>query len=836
MALASAIDGPDASDAPDVQRLFLATVSPTRRDQSTSLAAALVSLIAFALIAPFAKVQLPVVPAFIPAYESALLIGDLVTAILLFGQFAILRSPALVVLAGGYLFSALMAIPHALTFPGVFAPTGLLGAGPQTTSWLYISWHIVFPLVVIAYARLKGRSDRLISRPGFAVIGAALAAMGAVVLLTFGAILAEPFLPPILSGIHYTPYALFSLLFCAATTLLCLVVLWLRRPHSVLDMWLMVVTCAWLFDVGLSAALNNGRYDLGFYAGRIYVLLGASFVLAAMLVETTQLYARLAKTAKRATDHAIALDEEVRTRTVELQRWNEALREREAQLKGAQRIARVGSAWWDIRTGAIEWSDELYRIYGVSREAFTPTPAAILGMLHADDRDRLSADGDLVAQGECPEPCEYRVVRPDGVARRFYREWGPVFDEAGVLHAFISSVQDITERRQTEDQLRQAQKMEAIGNLTGGMAHDFNNLLGVVIGNLDLVRELKSTDTDTAELLQEALDAALRGAELTRRLLAFARQQPLQPRPIEVNALVSNITRLLRRTLGENIEISLELADEAWPTVADPAQLEASLLNLANNSRDAMTSGGRITVRTANRRLDDDYAELHAEVVAGDYVMIEVSDSGTGMPPDVINRIFEPFFTTKEQGRGTGLGLAMVFGFMKQSGGHINVYSELGVGTTFRLYLPRRTQEADALDLVAASNRSRGGNENILVVEDNAALRRVAVRQLAEGGYRVIEAENAATALDRIERESIALVLTDIVMPGGSDGINMARSAREMKPELKIVFTSGFPQSQINGGGWQLPDNAQLLTKPYRREELMAAVRAALDGQLGSYK
>jgi hypothetical protein len=282
-------------DAQD-QQIFLSTLSPSRRDWLVAGIIALLSLLAFVAIAPFAKVQLPVVPAFIPAYESALLINDLITATLLFGQFEILRSRGLLVLAGGYLFSGLMAVPHALTFPGVFAATGLLGAGPQTTSWLYISWHILFPLVMIAYALLKQRDDvvpvGLSARS--AVNVTVLVVLCAVIGLALLAILAEPVLPPILNGIHYTGTAFFSLALAGAVSLLSLVVLWVRRPHSLLDVWLMVVMCAWMFDVGLSAVLNNGRYDLGFYAGRIYVLMGASFVLAVMLVETTRLYSRLA--------------------------------------------------------------------------------------------------------------------------------------------------------------------------------------------------------------------------------------------------------------------------------------------------------------------------------------------------------------------------------------------------------------------------------------------------------------------------------------------------------------------------------------------------------------
>ncbi|HEX3860296.1 MAG TPA: PAS domain S-box protein [Stellaceae bacterium] len=501
----------------------------------------------------------------------------------------------------------------------------------------------------------------------------------------------------------------------------------------------------------------------------------------------------------------------------------------EEQFKRAQRLAEIGSAWWDIRTRTVEWSDETYRIYGVSREAFDPSLQGILEFIHADDRDKLLAGRENTLNGICPEPLEYRIVRRDGAVRRLYREFAPITNDAGSLIGFIGSVQDITERRQTEDQLRQAQKMEAIGNLTGGMAHDFNNLLGIIIANIEFLREIKGDDADVAELTQEALDAALRGAELTRRLLAFARQQPLQPRRIDVNELVLGITRLIRRTLGENIEIALELATETWRTVIDPAQLEASVLNLANNSRDAMPTGGQLTIRTANRYLDADYASMHNDVVPGDYVLIEVSDAGIGMTPEVMSQIFEPFFTTKEQGRGTGLGLSMVFGFIKQSGGHITVYSEPGLGTTFRLYLPRMSEEA-ALDGESIPEPPiTGGSETILVVEDNEALRRIAVRQLTGMGYRVIEAGDAADALATMEQENIDLLLTDIVMPGGVDGIQLAEETHQRWPSVKILFASGFAAPQANGIAWSLPKNGRLLTKPYRRNELAEAVRSALD-------
>ncbi len=429
---------------------------------------------------------------------------------------------------------------------------------------------------------------------------------------------------------------------------------------------------------------------------------------------------------------------------------------------------------------------------------------------------------------------ELEVCRKDGSvfpAHLSIAEWwaGGHRHFTGILRDLSAQRREQAERTKLEAQLHQAQKMEAIGNLTGGMAHDFNNMLGVIIGNIDLLRDMKGDDPDIDELTREALDAAFRGADLTRRLLAFARQQPLRPQHVDVNELVSGITRLLRRTIGEDIEISLDLAAELWPVVVDPAQLEASLTNLATNARDAMANGGRLMIVTANRTLDADYAAQHAEVVPGGYAMLEVSDTGCGMTPEVMHRIFEPFFTTKSRDKGTGLGLSMVFGFIKQSGGHIGVYSEPGIGTTFRLFLPRMTEDVPIVEESAATPLLHGRGELVLVVEDNAALRRVVTRQLGELGYRVLAAENAAAGLELLDRQSIDLLLTDIVMPGGINGRELARRARQRWPEIKIVFTSGFSEARLSGDAGQLAACTPLLSKPYRKEDLASAAREALD-------
>jgi PAS domain S-box-containing protein len=513
----------------------------------------------------------------------------------------------------------------------------------------------------------------------------------------------------------------------------------------------------------------------------------------------------------------------------EQRRSNARYRKVLEQLERAQRLTHMGTEIRDLRTGEREWSDETYRIFGVSRETFEATYDNVIALVHPDDRARVLAARADVRAGDRPEPLEYRMIRPDGTVRIISREWEIIRDDAGVPIQALGTTHDITERRRTEEQLRQAQKMEAIGNLTGGMAHDFNNLLGVIVGNLDLARERAGSDGELREMVGEALEAAWRGADLTRRLLAFARRQPLRPARIDLNELVTNTTRLLRRLLGEDIDVALDLGGAIWPIIADPSQLEAALANLATNARDAMPKGGRVIIGTANRHIDADYAGLQPDLTPGDFVMIVVSDTGEGMSPEIMSQIFEPFFTTKEQGKGTGLGLSMVFGFIKQSGGHINVYSELGSGTTFRLYLPRAPSESATDDTSAAAPIAQSAGETVLVVEDNPAVRRVVLRQLRELGYRVFESDRAAVALDVLEREPVDLLFTDIVMPGGLDGVELARLALERWPALKIVLTSGFPQARIDRDG-KLLGSLQLLSKPYHKEELAAALRTALDG------
>jgi PAS domain S-box-containing protein len=508
-----------------------------------------------------------------------------------------------------------------------------------------------------------------------------------------------------------------------------------------------------------------------------------------------------------------------------------ALQESQACLDRAQEIAGLGSWELDLTTRRYVWSKQLYRIRGLSPDAFQPTRESTVDFVHADDQPLARQwIADLQA-GIQRGLHDLRILRPDGEQRVVRLEGRPMVDSDGVIRRLAGTMQDVTERRLIEQQLVHAQKMEAIGNLTGGMAHDFNNVLGVIIGNLELQKRLIEDNAGAMELCAEALDAAGRCADLIRRLLAFARRQSLHPEHTDVNTLIGNVSKILSRTLGAHIELSMHLEPELWPVVVDPVQLESALVNLAANARDAMPRGGLLDIATSNAHLGDGYAEQNTEVTPGDHVMIKISDTGTGIAREIVGRIFEPFFTTKEPGMGTGLGLAMIFGFVKQSGGHIAVYSEPGRGTIFRLYFPRDLTGVTEKPAAADTSVTVGGFETVLVVEDNAELRWTAMQQLAVLGYRVRDAENAKAALKLLAAEGrVDLLFTDLMMPGDMDGLALAREVALLYSGTKVLLTSGF--AAVHHAEGQLSISAyRVLDKPYQYDELARAVRAALDSR-----
>ena len=380
----------------------------------------------------------------------------------------------------------------------------------------------------------------------------------------------------------------------------------------------------------------------------------------------------------------------------------------------------------------------------------------------------------------------------------------------------------------TESQVRQAQKMEAIGQLTGGVAHDFNNILTVITGTIEILDEAVKDRPHLAQITNLMSAAAARGADLTQHLLAFARRQPLQPRSVDINALVIEAARLLRPTLGEQVEIESMLAHDSVPALIDPSQLSTAILNLALNARDAMPNGGKLTLETRNVVLDENYAAMSSEVSPGNYVMIAVSDTGVGIPGSQLEKVFEPFYTTKEVGKGSGLGLSMVYGFVKQSNGHIRIYSEEGHGTTVKLYLPQAAGVADALPAETGISELERGDETILIVEDDALVREYVVTQISRLGYDTLAASNAAEALAIINGpERIDLLFTDVIMPGGMNGRQLAIEAEMRRPGLKVLFTSGYTENAIMHHG-RLDAGVLLLPKPYISSDLARMIRTAL--------
>jgi signal transduction histidine kinase len=396
---------------------------------------------------------------------------------------------------------------------------------------------------------------------------------------------------------------------------------------------------------------------------------------------------------------------------------------------------------------------------------------------------------------------------------------------------FVGIIHDLTERKQAEAQLVQAQKMEAVGQLSGGIAHDFNNLLTVIIGNAEALSDELAAQPKLQRFLDTIVSAGERGAELTQRLLAFSRRQTLQPVRVNCNRLVDQMQQMLQRTLREDVNIRIELEPELWSVFADAAQLESAILNLAINAQDAMPDGGNLAITTANVPLDENYQSKNPEVPPGYYVMIAVTDDGEGMPEHVLKKAFEPFFTTKEVGKGSGLGLSMVYGFVKQSNGHVSIYSDPGLGTTVRIYLPSGIVRADmeAARHRRADDNVRGGSETVLIAEDDAFVRSYAVGCLESLGYKVISAGDGREALARLQaNDAIDVLFTDIVMPGGMTGLELAEIAKGLRPGLKVLLTSGYALDTLTSRG-RLHVGAAVLHKPYRKAGLAQHLRRIIE-------
>ena len=687
------MNDPSTSKASDA---YLATATATLVAKRWALAISIALFGGFCALVPFARVPMPRIEAFIPIYDSTFALNNLLTAGGLAVGFRRSRLWAVLVLAGGYLFTSLIALLHMGTFPGLFSSTGLLGAGPQTSAWLDAFRHGAFPLFVIWYVLLKPRETASGQSQTDMRAHVRLTAVGAIAGVSFLALLAtagQQFLPQIVNDDSYTTTMIAVSVPVLLLGFIALAVLGARRQHSALDLWMMVVLCAWVFDVTLSTVINAGRFDIGFYSGRLYGMFAASVVPIVLIVEAARLYGRL--------DEARAIEEE---RNAELAR---------------------------------------------SRE-----------------------------------------------------------------------------------ELAQAQRLEAIGQLTGGVAHDFNNLLTVVIGNLELIARSGGDAAKIERLAQSAMKAARRGEHLVRQLLTYARRQINHPQTVNLNQLITNVENLMHRVIGEQIEVVSLLSPVLAPVEIDPAQFEAAILNLVINSRDAMAGGGRITIETRNVTVNQQRAANDPEITPGPYVMIAVSDSGTGMSQAVLSRAFDPFFTTKEAGKGSGLGLSQVYGFAKTAGGHVMIYSELGIGTTVKVYLPQSSGRPILLksSVDTASLPSASGRGTILVVEDDEDVLAVTAESLTELGYRVVTAVNAAQALEILRGDQpIDLLFSDVIIPGGTNGAQLAVTARHVRPNLKVLLTSGYTAAALSLEHG-LADNLNVVGKPYQRDELAKKLRLAIGG------
>ncbi len=529
-----------------------------------------------------------------------------------------------------------------------------------------------------------------------------------------------------------------------------------------------------------------------------------------------------------------------------------ALRASEAEFRTLSQSV-LNHIWIARPDGQAMWfNDRVYEYLGVPEGSLTDS---IKPFVHPDDLPpALVAWQMALASGQILQT-EYRVLRRDGTYRWHVVRAVPVRDAKGVILRWIGTNTDIEHSKRNEEALaalnatleekiearthelmvsqkalQQAQKMETIGQLTGGVAHDFNNLLQVVAGNLQLLSKDVSGNERAERRVTNAMAGVSRGAKLASQLLAFGRRQALEPKVINVGRFLNGMEDLLRRSIGESVEVEVISAGGLWNTYADPVQLENAVLNLAINARDAMQGSGKLTIEVGNASLDQDYARSHSEVEPGQYVMIAVTDTGSGMTPEIMDKVFEPFFSTKPEGKGTGLGLSMVYGFVKQSGGHVKIYSEIGHGTTVRVYLPRAVADEDR-EVVIHNGPIVGGTETVLVVEDDDEVRATVIETLADLGYRVLTARDAQAGLTVVESGiPIDVIFTDVVMPGPLKSREMARRAKERLPHLVVLFTSGYTENSIVHGG-KLDAGVELLSKPYTREALARRLRHLIANQ-----
>jgi len=767
------------------------------------------SLLALALL-PVAARPGPEIPGMTALFAAVIFVTESSTSFLLFVRFRQAPAWSLLLLGCAYLFAALMVVPHLLTFPGaILTGRALIDASPQSTGWLFVSWVDGYALLTLISVLLEARSDGLPVRTKADRAIAVAVALVAALVLSFAlvATLLVDHLPLLVGASSWTPLnrvlILFALLMLGtgiATSV------WVIR--SPLFLWLSLALTAMTFANVLSE-IGGARYTIGWSVGRASWVISACILFLYLLdqfarqrgfLRTSEQHFQLLVQAVK--DYAIyMLDPQGRITS-----WNSGAQ----SIKGYRPHEIIGQHFSRFYTAE-------------DRQADVPARA----LREAEQTGKYEGEG-------------WRLRKDGG------KFWAgvlidPIHDQSGKLVGFAKVTRDITVRRQAQEMLEQArsralqsQKMEAVGQLTGGIAHDFNNLLTVILGNLDIAKRDAGKLTggiadQLTRLIRNATAGAERAAVLTKRLLAFSRQQPLSPEPLDVNRFIAGAVDFLQGSLGETIQIEAVGAAGLWQVEADPQQLEVTLFNLALNARDAMPKGGKLTIETSNAFLDQEYCRTDPEIRPGQYVLISVSDTGVGMNQEVAGRVFEPFFTTKAVGQGTGLGLSQVYGFVKQSGGHVRVYSEPGHGTTVKIYLPRLMGEIQPGRTEPTSTAGKSLGETILVVEDDADVRSYIVAVLRDLDYEVLEAHDAATAFKLVERRGgrIDLLLSDIVLPGAT-GRELVRKLHARWPALKVLYMTGYSRNAIVHQG-RLDADVEVIQKPVVQAELAERIRIVLD-------
>ena len=547
-------------------------------------------------------------------------------------------------------------------------------------------------------------------------------------------------------------------------------------------------------------------------------------------LELARLQTRLEGLVDQRTAELHAANEQLQRELSERKRAEETLRQSEASLARAQAIAHLGSWGWDLDSDRVDWSDETARIYGIQREAFDGRLQSFVALTHADDRSILEEGLARARKGSATDPFEFRVIRNDQRVRVVQVHCADVRrDSDGRPACLVGTLQDITDHRELESKLLQAQKMEAIGQLAGGVAHDFNNILMVILGYASLLKSDNSLLADQKRRIEQIIVASEKAVAVTQGLLAFSRKQLMDPKVVDLNQVVQHVKKFLTRIIGEDVRLESLLHPDPLRVKVDVGQMEQVLINLATNSRDAMPEGGVLSIEAGCQEIDPPFVQAHGYGTLGRFAVLTVSDNGIGMDENVKKSMFEPFFTTKEVGKGTGLGMSIVYGIVRQHNGFMHVDSAPGTGSTFRIYLPLVESEAAEEAPVDAPEPPTTGEETVLVVEDDATVRSLLEEVLSASGYQVIMACDGQDAVEKFHShcDRVALIVMDMIMPKMS-GMEAYKRIQQIRPGVRVLYSSGYPRDVIQSRG-ELDPQAELITKPVQPQELLQKVREMLD-------